>query len=132
MPVKWFAIYLWVNKMRDYIPFIKRNDICKIFIEDIMMIEQDLRKIVIHTEEEQHQCYGKISELSEYLDGRFYKCHCSCIINMDKVVRMKDRMIYFENGFVMPICREKFQNAKQYFAIYIKKRMQRMEDTINV
>jgi len=54
-----------------------------------------------------------------YLDERFLKCHRSCIINMDKVQRMKEQTIFFENGYSFAIGKEKFQSAKQHFARYI-------------
>ena len=103
----------------EFIPFIKKSETSKIYIERIMLIEQDLRKIVILTEEGEYSKYGKLAELSKYLDGRFFQCHNSYIINMDKVIRMREQTIFFENGYTIMISRDKFTFAKQCFANYI-------------
>ena len=114
--------------VKSYIPIIRRDETCKVFIENILMIEQDLRKTVIYTEEDKYWRYGKMDELSKYLDDRFFKCHHSCIINMDKVVKMREQTIFFENGFKITIGREKFQCAKQNFARYM---IQEAKEQIN-
>jgi len=108
--------------MREgFIPFINRSEASKIYIEHILLIEQNLRKIVIFTEEGRYSRYGKISELAEYLDGRFIKCHSSYIINMDKVTRMREQTIFFQNGYTIMIGRDTFTVAKQCFRNYILK-----------
>ena len=104
---------------KNYIPIIRRDETCKVFIENILAIEQDLRKTVIYTEGDKYWRYGKMDELLTYLDGRFFKCHHSCVINMDKVVKMREQTIFFENGFSIMMGREKFQCAKQNFARYM-------------
>ena len=105
---------------RDYIPVIRRSESSKVYLKRIMLIEQELRKIMIFTEEGKYWRYGKIEELSKYLDKRFLKCHSSCIINMDKVVKMRDQTIYFENGYKIIICKEKFYSAKNKFNGYLE------------
>ncbi|MCL2437352.1 MAG: LytTR family transcriptional regulator DNA-binding domain-containing protein [Clostridiales bacterium] len=102
-----------------YIPIINKEEICKVYIEDILLIEQDLRKTMIYTEENKLWRYGKIDELLRFLDDRFFRCHQSCIINMDKVIKMKEQTIFFKNGFKIVMGKEKFKSAKQKFAHYM-------------
>ena len=102
-----------------YIPIINKDEICKVYIEDILLIEQELRKTIIYTEEDKFWCYGKIDEFLKFLDNRFFRCHQSCIINMNKVIRMKDQTIFFENGFKIMMGKEKFKYTKQNFALYV-------------
>ena len=104
---------------RDFIPVVSKSEACKVFIKNIILIEQVLRKSKIHTDEEIISFYSKIDELIQFLDGRFFQCHKSYIINMDKVVKMKSQTIFFENGKEISIGREKFQCARQHFAGYI-------------
>lgn len=104
---------------RVYIPLVSRGETCKIFLESIILIEQELRKARIYTDEENYSLYSKIEEFTQYLDGRFLRCHQSYIINLDKVVKMKAQTIFFENGLKIMIGREKFINAKQNFTNYI-------------
>jgi DNA-binding LytR/AlgR family response regulator len=112
---------MWGEQMREeFIPFVNRSETSKIYIENIMLIEQERRKIIILTEDNKYSWYGKIGELSEYLDNRFLKCHSSYIINMDKVIRMREQTIFFENGYTIMVGRDKFVFAKQLFARYIQ------------
>jgi DNA-binding LytR/AlgR family response regulator len=105
--------------LRDYIPIIRRDETSKIFVDDVLCIEQELRKAVIYTMGDTYWCYGKISDLSKHLDNRFFQCHQSYIINMDRVVKMREQTIYFENGFKITIGRDKFSIAKQSFSAYL-------------
>ena len=102
-----------------YIPIVRKDETSKVFIKNVMLIEQELRKTMIYAEEGHYWRYGKIDELLRYLDGRFFRCHQSCIINMDKVVKMKEQTIFFENGFKTMMGREKFQCARQNFNRHI-------------
>ena len=99
-----------------YIPIINREETCKVYIVNVLFIEQDLRKIIVHTEDGLFWRYGKIEELLKYLDDRFFKCHKSCIINLDKVMKMKEQTVFFENGDKIVMSKEKFRLAKQNFA----------------
>jgi len=105
----------------EFIPFIQKGETCKIFIERIIAIEQNLRKIVVVTEEGKYSWYGKITDLSGYLDGRFLRCHSSYIINMDKVIRMREQTIFFENGYTLMMGREKYAPTRHYYNEYILK-----------
>ena len=102
-----------------YIPIINKGEISKVYIEDVLLIEQELRKTLIYTEDDKFWCYGKMDELSKFLDNRFFRCHQSCIINMSKVIKMKEQTVFFENGFKIMMGKEKFKFAKQNFARHV-------------
>lgn len=108
-----------INK-RKYMPIIKRNEVLKVDIEQILMIEQDCRKILIHTAEGVISQYKKIEDVKQYLDKRFYQCHRSCIINLDKVIHMREQTIFFESGLTIHMGRESFIRTKQFFARFIR------------
>lgn len=103
----------------NYIPIITKDETSKIFIEKVTFIEQELRKTVIYTDEDRCSCYAKIGDFIKYLDGRFFECHQSYIINMDKVVKMREQTIFFENGHQITLGRDKFKHARQKFSGYI-------------
>jgi len=102
-----------------YIPIINREETCKVYIKNVLFIEQDLRKTIIYTEKDKFWRYGKMDELLKFLDNRFLKCHQSCIINMDKVIKMKEQTIFFENGAKIIMGKEKFRFVKQSFANHL-------------
>ena len=105
----------------NYVPIIKKGEVCKIFLKNIILIEHDRRKSTIYTDEEKYSLYSKAEELIQFLDNRFLKCHKSYIINLDRVIRMKAQTIFFENGQKIYIGRETFHCASQCFAMYITK-----------
>lgn len=57
----------------------------KIFsTRDILYIESRLRKVYIHTlDQQQYECYGRISQLEAMLKANhFFRAHKSCLINL--------------------------------------------------
>ena len=104
---------------RQFIPIIKRGEIGKVYICNILYIQSEARKIHIHTVEKTQSVYGKIDDVEPMLPENFYRCHKSCIINLDKVENMKDGYIEFENGDKISICREKFVKAFQKYRGYL-------------
>ena len=105
--------------MKKFVPIIKKGETCKVFLDSIMLIEQDLRKTFIYTEDDTYWVYAKVDEFAQYLDENFLRCHHSCIINLNKVVKMKEQTVFFENGFKLTMGRDKFQCARQHFARYM-------------
>lgn len=104
---------------REFIPIIKRGEIGKVYICDILYIESEARKIYMHTVEKIQSIYGKIDDVEPMLPENFYRCHKSCIINLDKVENMKDGYIEFENGDTVCLGREKFVKAFQKYRGYL-------------
>ena len=85
--------------MDNFVPFINREQCCKIWLCDIMHIMQEGRMTNIVTEKETFCSYKKIKSFEQYLDmdGRFYYCLKSIVINFQQVSVMKDQTIYFKN-----------------------------------
>ena len=106
--------------MEKYLPFVTRGMCCKIWLKDIMRIEQHGRLAVIITENNVYERYGRTEEMEEYLDERFYRCLKTVIINFDQVKMMKNQTIFFRNGEEYFLGRQSYIKARQTFAIYIK------------
>ncbi len=106
--------------MDKYLPFVTR-DICrKIRLQDILRIEQRGRLVAIVTEKDVYEKYGRIEDLEQYLDDRFYHCLKNVIINFQQVSMMKNQTIYFKNSEEYFLGRQSYIKARQTFAIYIK------------
>lgn len=69
--------------------------------KDIYFFESsvNLHKIILHLENEQIEFYGKLKDY-ENLDGNFYRCHKSFIVNKQHIaeVNSKEREILMTNG----------------------------------
>jgi two-component system LytT family response regulator len=58
-------------------------------IEDILFIEKEGRKTVIHTRNERYETNETLQELSTKLDGNFHKTHRSFLVNLTKIVKIE-------------------------------------------
>jgi len=104
-----------------YIPLITKSCIRKIFLADIVYIMKKQRKILIVTDAEQFEFYENLEPFLPYLDTRFYCCLRHAAINLDKVERMENQTIYFENGAWIWLGRDNYIKAKQRYTAYLKK-----------
>lgn len=82
---------------------VKVND--KVFTvdyDDILFFETspNVHKIILHCKNRQMEFLGKIKEIEKELDGRFYRCHRSFLVNRDNIreIDFQNRVIYMVNG----------------------------------
>lgn len=92
-----------------------RGEVRKILPQEIIFVEQNLRKVLFHLNSEVCGTYGKIQNYVEHLPEEFYKCNKSYVINLDKVTKMGNQIIYFSNGNDLRIGRQSFYGAKKAF-----------------
>jgi len=105
--------------MKAYIPVIKTRESIRVSVEDILYVEQYLRKTKILTESESYEVYAKIDDYLAYMGDNFLKCHRSLYVNMDNVISMKEQTVHFRNGQSISLSRDKYTAAKQHFSRYI-------------
>lgn len=104
---------------RQYIPIIRASEIVKVYFDEIAYIESELRKINYHTDERMYSVYAKLDDVAERLPESFYQCHKRCLINLEKVKRMSDNTIYFENGKSISIGQNNFIKAKRAYKVFL-------------
>lgn len=82
---------------------VKVND--KVFTvdyDDILFFETspNVYKIILHCKNRQMEFLGKIKEIEKEVDGRFYRCHRSFLVNRDNIreIDFQNRVIYMVNG----------------------------------
>ena len=116
--------------MESFLPFINREQCCKIWLNDIMYIRQEGRMTSIVTEKETYCSYEKLKDMEAHLDKRFYYCLKKVIINFENVAVMKEQTIYFKNGDFITLGRQNYVHTRQAFAAYLlqqKKNEKEME-----
>lgn len=107
--------------MNSFLPFVNREQCCKIWLDDIFYIKQEGRLLYVVTENETFCNYQKIDDILVFLDERFYRCLKKILINFQNVSAMKDQTIYFKNGDKIFLGRQNYIHTKQTFVAYIKK-----------
>ncbi|EMT45465.1 LytR/AlgR family response regulator transcription factor [Anoxybacillus flavithermus] len=65
------------------------NSILFLPMEEILFIEKESRKTVIHTSDEKYETNEPLSELAERLEPFFLKTHRSYVINLKKVIKIE-------------------------------------------
>lgn len=88
-------------------------------LESIIYMEKDLRKIRVHTRDENIEFYGKFTDIVCMLDERFMFCHRSYLINMDEIVVMTANEIYVSNNVKISFGRNTYCRAKRTFNEYL-------------
>lgn len=100
-----------------------RGNTCKsISLHDILYCEAVNHKISIYTKTGTHDCYFKIEELEHQLDGRFFKCHRSYLVNLDYVWGYQDGLALLENGRKIPVSRLRGQEFSLKMLQHMKKK----------
>lgn len=94
-----------------------------IFFDDIVFCEIIDRKIYLHLKtEEVIDYYDRIENLETKLDGRFFKCHRSYLINLSYLKSYKNGMAYMINDKVIPISRLRSKEFSSVVLKYMKER----------
>ncbi|MEG0830109.1 MAG: LytTR family DNA-binding domain-containing protein [Anaerovoracaceae bacterium] len=104
-----------------YIPVRTNKQTVKILLGEVIFVEKDCRRVVIHTEEETFSFYGKMSDIIRFIDGRFLFTHQSYIFNMDQIRMLHTQTIYMEKGHEVTVGRESFRRIRKAFDEYLDK-----------
>lgn len=107
-------------RSKNYIPVVTKKEISKVSTADILYIEKNLRIVNIYTYGRIYSFYGKLNGISERLGENFYKCHNSCIINLDKISRIEDGTFFFEGGITLRIGQNNYQHTKRRYGKFLE------------
>lgn len=107
------------NYHENYVPVNTRKETARVNIRDILYIETELRTVNICTGSRFYRFYGKIDDVVKYLNGNFYRCHKSCIINFEKILRMEDGVFYFSNGATLRVGQNNYRHTRNHYVKYL-------------
>lgn len=109
------------NKRKPCLLITFRGNGCRfVFFEDIFYCEAANHKMVIHTKDTVHECYFKTAELKSRLDGRFFQCHRSYLINLKHVCGYENGLALLESGEKVPVSRLRAREFSQRLLQYMK------------
>ena len=103
-----------------YIPVITRKEAAKVKVKEILYIETELRVVNIYTTARSYRFYGKLDGVMKYLNGNFYRCHKSCIVNLEKIARMANGIFYFSGGMTLRVGQNNYQLARSYYRKFLE------------
>lgn len=116
----------------DYVKKRKKEFIFKngkttqvIIYEKILYFESCKRKLLIHTKEEEYECYGSIKDTLEQLDlHQFTQVHASYIVNMEQIRTTIGFEIELQTGERIPISKKFNRRFNEAYREFILKRME--------
>ncbi len=90
-------------------------------LQDIIYCEIIDRKVYLHLESgEVIDYYEKMENLEKKLDGRFFKCHRSYLINLRYLKDYKNNTAYMTNGKEIPVSRLRNREFSNVILHYMK------------
>lgn len=90
---------------------------------EITYCEVQGRKIYIHqTGGKATDCYEKLEDFEKRLDGRFFRCHRSFIVNLGCVRGCADSQILLSCGGSIPVSRLRERDFAEALLCYMKRR----------
>jgi len=93
----------------------------KIFTKDILYVEAQLRKVVIHTTYDIIEYYNKLSDMEDDLkEYNFFRCHKSYLVNLKYIKSYDNTFITLKNGEKIYISKHKFSDFSKSFMYYLK------------
>lgn len=104
----------------DVYRFRQRSDIITLALNEILFIESNNSKCIIHSKDgHKHTVYTKLSDIeSELNDCRFLRCHQSYLVNMNHIVKA-DKCFELTNGDNILIRQRSLKEMKKRYYEYI-------------
>ena len=97
-----------------------RHDTYTIAQADILYIESQVKKQVLHTVKGDITCYGKLNELQEKLGNGFYRCHRSSLVNMAYINGYTADEIRLTDGGIVYMAKERYADFRKSYLHYLK------------
>ena len=105
------------NANLNYLSILKRGETIRIPLEEVIYIESNARKLIVHTAEEIFEYNDKIGNLAEVLEPEgFIRCHQSYLVNLSAISSIRyDELIV--NGKAIRISRKYRDDVKKAVGI---------------
>lgn len=98
---------------------IKVNGVTKkIFLQDVLFIESQNKKVAIHTTAEIFETYGKMDAYELALGENFFRCHRGYLVNFAKISAYTSDTIQLCNGEKIFVSAKKFSDFVKNFLRY--------------
>lgn len=89
----------------------------KVNIADILYVESDGRKVILHMKQEILEFYDRMEELEKRLGAGFYRCHRGYIVSLEQIRGYDSASIVVSNGDRIYLSKRKYG---EFVKIYCK------------
>ncbi len=106
--------------MKEFFAVITKQGTTRVRMEDIIYFEKELRRIHLHTKDDVLSFYGSFRNLGELLDERFCRCHCSFVVNLEKVKSISRYMLSLESGESLRVSQRFYPNTRKRYRAFLQ------------
>lgn len=89
-------------------------------VNDILYLENEMRKNVAHTKRETITFYGVMSEMEKSVGTGFYRCHRGYLVNMAYVSEYDTDSILLSNGEKIYLSKNRYQDFVKHYMRYLR------------
>ena len=93
----------------------------KIMFRDILYVESDGRKVIIHTRQETIEIYARMDALEKQLGEEFYRCHRSYLVAFSQIKSYDSTGITVSSGEQIYLAKRKYTEFVQQYCKYLRK-----------
>lgn len=109
------------NKMQPRIMLIKAADgYRRINVEDILYVESDGRKVILHMKQEILEFYDRMEELEKRLGAGFYRCHRGFIVSLSEIRGYDSTSIVLSNGDRIYLAKRKYGEFVKIYCSFLQ------------
>ena len=126
-PIRQNSLEILLEKARrkqiqeeESIIFCYKNGIEAIRKKDIIYLESEAHKILIHTLQGDRIVYDKLDSYEQRLEKTFTRVHKSYLVNMDWVYSISSKELLLKNQVKIPVSRSKYQQVKEHYFNYAR------------
>lgn len=95
----------------------------KIYRKEIIYIESDNRKVILHKADSTLEFYAKLSDLEQSLDDDFARIHRSFLVNMKYILKYNATSVTLENGENIMMAKQKYGEFVKQYLKYSKRKI---------
>lgn len=101
---------------------LRSGNACEVIpLKDIAYCEVQGRKLYVHQRSGRvTDAYGRLEALTKAVDGRFFRCHRSYLVNLDFVRGCRDGLITLAQGEKIPVSRLRQEALLQALLLHMK------------
>ncbi|MCM1334192.1 MAG: LytTR family DNA-binding domain-containing protein [Bacteroides sp.] len=88
--------------------------------DEIYYLENEMRKLAVHTKNETLSFYGAMSKAEEQLGDGFFRCHRGYLVNLAHIAEYDSAQIVLENGERIMMSKEKYRDFVQRYLRFLR------------
>lgn len=89
--------------------------------DNVLYLESNNHRVIIHTENNSYSVYDKLSNFHAQLPASFIQCHKSFLVNMNQIRHIVGNEVYFQDGNCVPVSKVHQERVRKSYFAYIGK-----------